>query len=144
MQTTTRTMATLMLAAIITAACTTAAPERQAQQAAASSIAKPVERSYTTDQVRNLMQILSAHRRTLFSSSSGEYSYFIGGVLSAVYNPAKGGLTITPESAAGEKPCIYNGDGQLLLEGYAGTSRELRRAACDTLLSTLESSLAIP
>ncbi len=144
MQTTIRTLATLMLVAIITAACTTAAPERQAQQAAATPITKAVERSYSADQVQKLMQTLSTHRRTLFSSSSGEYSYFIGGVLSAVYNPAKGRLTITPESTAGEKPCDYNGDGQLLLEGYAGTSRELRRATCDSLLSTLEKSLAIP
>ncbi len=144
MQITTRTMATLMLLASITAACTTAPPERQAQQLPTSSIASPLDISYSEEQVQTLIQTLTAHRRTLFSSSSGEYSYFIGGVLSAVYKPSEGRFIVTPESAEGEKSCVYDASGKLLLEGYAGANRDLRRATCDSLLSTLEKSLAIP
>lgn len=144
MQITTSTSATLLLMAIYTAACTTVAPEHEIPQTATAAISKPVKSTYTEDQVQTLKQALSAHRRTLYSSSNREYSYFIGGVLRAVYTPSKNHLMVTAAGAADKDSCVYDANSQLMLEGYAGTSRDLRRAECDALLSTLESSLATP
>ncbi len=76
----------------------------------------------------------------LYSVSSNEYTYYMGGILTAVYRPGDNLFRIRPEGAGPAAACSYDGEGRLQKPARS----ESAARSCDRLLATLESSLNAP
>ncbi len=111
----------------------------ESEDAAAGTAAAPPSLRYGPEQVKALIRTFTQHRRTIFSSSSGDYTYFMGGILTAVYDPGSARLTVTPQD--GGAPCVYNDQGSLASD--AGGSGDTA-STCDELLGILHEDLKIP
>lgn len=117
-----------------------AAPsEPPAQQAAApAQEAKPAAApAPTTEEIQNAMMRFTKHPRVLFQSSKGSYQYYVGGVLSAEYDPQNSTLRISPDQRTQSGPvCEYTQDGRLKLTGKGKAQLETV-ATCNKLMNEL-------
>jgi hypothetical protein len=70
------------------------------------------------DDITALGKRLTQDRLTLFSVSEGKYTFYVGGVLSATYEPATGILRISALTAADkvEQVCEYSPQGVLFVD----------------------------
>ncbi len=92
---------------------------------------------YTPSQVAALLRDMINHRRTMFSSSRGEYLYYIGGTLTATFKTDSRQFRLTPENGPEETACVYGEDG-------TQADGKTRQDVCDGLLDALKASLAAP
>lgn len=97
-------------------------------------------------EVIHTIELLQHNQRTLYSSRRGEYSYYISGVLNAVYQIRQGRLVITADTANKPRVCTYNDQGVLQQSSKAPDGKDKGGGAiCNTLIRTLAHSLsAVP
>jgi len=75
---------------------------------------------------------LLGQRRSLYSSATGKYSYFIGGELAAEYDTDSRVLVITGEGVDGGAVCKYSADGALFI-----AAKTTSGAQCNALITRL-------
>ncbi len=108
-----------------------------AQGQAAEAKARPAPpRLPDAAEVRQAVEAMLAHPRTLFASNLGNiYLYFVGGALDARYSPARGTLSLKGLGDREGKACTLTRDGQAQAQG--GEAAPVCRALLDTLQGLL-------
>ncbi len=94
----------------------------------------------TTDVISIQNQTIN-HNRTLYSVSQGTYTYYMGGILTAVFKESSETLVVTPEDTDGVASCEFSTEGVLNLENVPQNKRETTIKNCNALMKALENSL---
>ncbi len=94
----------------------------------------------TTDVISIQNQTIN-HNRTLYSVSQGTYTYYMGGILTAVFKESSKTLVVTPEDTADVASCEFSSEGVLNLENAPQNKSETTIKNCNALMKALENSL---
>ncbi len=91
---------------------------------------------HTAKQIQAMAERLKNHPATLYSVTQDEYTLYIGGVLTASTQGAKGGLTLLADDGR-QTACRYDAKGQALTAPGSADDP----AACERLLTALDEML---
>lgn len=80
---------------------------------------------------------LAAHRRSVYSSHTGKYEYFIGGELLAEYDPNSRILVITGRGPADGAVCKYTAEGALFVDPQNPAGKSAEVSECNALITQL-------
>lgn len=116
---------------VTTAACGARKPPVAAPEANREAPAVSIDPTTPSGAVAVTKELVG-QRRSVYSSATGKYSYFIGGELAAEYDSDLRVLVITGEGGDDGAVCKYSADGALFIA--AKTASE---AQCNALITRL-------
>lgn len=91
--------------------------------------------------VVTLVKQLPAHPRSVYSSRTGKYEYFIGGELLAEYDAESRILVITGHGAAEGTVCKYSSAGALFVDAQNPSGNTADASGCNALITQLNRHL---
>lgn len=129
------TLTATVLLFLALAACAKKAPGPDA--AAGNTIARAGADATTPIGVVALTKQLPAHPRSVYSSRTGKYEYFIGGELLAEYDAESRILVITGQGPAEGTVCKYSSAGALFVDAQNPSGNTADASGCNTLITQL-------
>src|SRR3569832_58245 len=132
------TLTATVLAFLSVAACAkkTPTPGAAAGSAAAQQAGANIDPT-TPVGGGTLTKELAGHRRSVYSSHTAKYEYFIGGELLAEYDPDSRVLVITGHGPAEGVVCKYTAEGALFVDPQNPAGKNAEVSGCNVLVTQL-------